>query len=422
VACPSDAFCFVITVEKTNNRYLCVQFKNIMSNTVYIVSAVRTPFGSFGGALKDVPATKLGATAIKAAIERAGIKPGQVDEVLMGCVIQANLGQAPARQAAKYAGLPDKTICTTVNKVCASGMKAIAQGAQSIMLGDSDVVVAGGMENMSSVPFYVENLRWGNKYGNTSMIDGLAKDGLTDCYHGYAMGCAADLTAVEHKISREEQDAFAIESYKRSQSAWDNGNFKNEVVPVEIPSKKGDAIKVEKDEEPWNVKFDKIPGLKPAFGKEGTVTAANASTMNDGAAALVLMSESKAKELGIKPIAIIRSYADAEQEPEKFTTTPSIAVPKAVKKAGLSMKDINYFELNEAFSVVGIANIKLMDLDPAKVNAHGGAVSIGHPLGASGARIIVTLLNVLQQQNAKYGAAGICNGGGGASAMVIEKV
>jgi acetyl-CoA C-acetyltransferase len=278
------------------------------------------------------------------------------------------------------------------------------------------------MENMSSVPFYVENLRWGNKYGNTSMIDGLAKDGLTDCYHGYAMGCAADLTAVEHKISREEQDAFAIESYKRSQSAWDNGNFKNEVVPVEIPSKKGDAIKVEKDEEPWNVKFDKIPGLKPAFGKEGTVTAANASTMNDGAAALVLMSESKAKELGIKPIAIIRSYADAEQEPEKFTTTPSIAVPKAVKKAGLSMKDINYFELNEAFSVVGIANIKLMDLDPAKVNAHGGAVSIGHPLGASGARIIVTLLNVLQQQNAKYGAAGICNGGGGASAMVIEKV
>ncbi len=396
--------------------------QNIMSNTVYIVSAVRTPIGSFGGVLKDVPATKLGAAAIKAAIERAGIKPEQVDEVLMGCVIQANLGQAPARQAAKYAGLPDKTICTTVNKVCASGMKAIAQGAQSIMLGDSDVVVAGGMENMSTVPFYVENLRWGNKYGNTTMIDGLAKDGLTDCYHGYPMGCAADLTAVEHKISREEQDAFAIESYKRSQSAWDNGNFKNEVVPVEIPSKKGDAIKVEKDEEPWNVKFDKIPGLKPAFSKEGTVTAANASTMNDGAAALVLMSEAKAKELGVKPIAIIRSYADAEQEPEKFTTTPSVAVPKAVKKAGLGMKDINYFELNEAFSVVGIANIKLMDLDPAKVNAHGGAVSIGHPLGASGARIIVTLLNVLQQQNAKYGAAGICNGGGGASAMVIEKI
>ena len=395
---------------------------NTMSNTVYIVSAVRTPIGSFGGVLKDVPATKLGAAAIKAAIERAGVKPDQVDEVLMGCVIQANLGQAPARQAAKYAGLPDKVICTTVNKVCASGMKAIAQGAQSIMLGDSDIVVAGGMENMSSVPFYVDNLRWGNKYGNTAMIDGLAKDGLTDCYHGYAMGCAADITAVEHKISREEQDAFAIESYKRSQSAWEKGNFKNEVVPVEIPSKKGDAVKIEKDEEPWNVKFDKIPGLKPAFSKEGTVTAANASTMNDGAAALVLMSESKAKELGIKPIAIIRSYADAEQEPEKFTTTPSLAVPKAVKKAGLNMSDIAYFELNEAFSVVGIANIKLMKLDPAKVNAHGGAVSIGHPLGASGARIIVTLLNVLDQQHAKYGAAGICNGGGGASAMVIEKV
>lgn len=388
---------------------------------VYIVSAVRTPIGSFGGALKDVPATKLGAAAIKAAIEKAGIKPEQVDEVLMGCVLQANLGQAPARQAAKFAGLPDNVVCTTVNKVCASGMKAIAQGAQSIMLGDSEIVVAGGMENMSAVPFYVENLRWGNKYGNTGLIDGLAKDGLTDCYHGYAMGCAADLTAVEHKISREEQDAFAIESYKRSQSAWDQGYFKNEVVPVEIPSKKGGAIKVEKDEEPWNVKFDKIPGLKPAFGKEGTVTAANASTMNDGAAAVVLMSAEKAKALGIKPLAIIRSYADAEQEPEKFTTTPSVAVPKAVKKAGLQMSDIDYFELNEAFSVVGLANIRIMNLDPAKVNAHGGAVSIGHPLGASGARIIVTLLNVLQQRNAKYGAAGICNGGGGASAMVIEK-
>jgi acetyl-CoA C-acetyltransferase len=392
------------------------------NNQVYIVSAVRTPFGSFGGTLKDVPATKLGAAAIKAAIEKAGIQPGQVDEVLMGCVLQANLGQAPARQAAKMAGLPDKVICTTVNKVCASGMKSIAQGAQSILLGDADIVVAGGMENMSAVPFYVENLRWGNKYGNTGLIDGLAKDGLTDCYHGYAMGCAADLTAVEYKISREEQDAFAIESYKRSQSAWDNGGFKNEVVPVEIPSKKGEAVKFEKDEEPWNVKFDKIPGLKPAFGKEGTVTAANASTMNDGAAAVVLMSAQKANELGIKPLAIIRSYADAEQEPEKFTTTPSVAVPKAVKKAGLQMSDIEYFELNEAFSVVGLANIKIMNLDPAKVNAHGGAVSLGHPLGASGARIIVTLLNVLQQKNAKLGAAGICNGGGGASAMVIERV
>ncbi len=389
---------------------------------VYIVSAVRTPIGSFGGSLKDIPATKLGATVIKSAIEKAGIKPGQVDEVLMGCVLQANLGQAPARQAAKYAGLPDTVVCTTVNKVCASGMKAIAQGVQSIMLGDSDIVVAGGMENMSSVPFYVENLRWGNKYGDTKLIDGLAKDGLTDCYHGYAMGCAADLTAVENKISREEQDAFAIESYTRSQNAWNNGKFKNEVVPVEIPSRKGEIIKFEKDEEPWNVKFDKIPGLKPAFGKEGTVTAANASTMNDGAAALVLMSKEKADELGIKPIAKIISYADAEQAPEKFTTTPSVAVPKAVKKAGLKMNDIDYHELNEAFSVVGIANIKLMNLDPAKVNVNGGAVSIGHPLGASGARIIISLINVLKQNNGKYGSAGICNGGGGASAMVIENV
>ncbi|HEY0679274.1 MAG TPA: thiolase family protein [Chitinophagaceae bacterium] len=394
-----------------------------MNNSkVYIVSAVRTAIGSFGGSLKDVPAPRLGATVIKEALAKAGIKPEQVDEVLMGCVLQANLGQAPARQAAKLAGLPDSVVCTTVNKVCASGMKAIAQGAQSILLGDSEIVVAGGMENMSAVPFYIENMRWGNKYGNSSVIDGLAKDGLTDCYHGYAMGCAADLTAVEHKISREEQDAFAIESYKRSQSAWDNGSFKNEVIPVEIPSKKGDVVVFAKDEEPWNVKFDKIPGLKPAFGKEGTVTAANASTMNDGAAAVVLMSEAKANALGIKPLAIIHSYADAEQAPEKFTTTPSVAVPKAVKKAGLQMSDINYFELNEAFSVVGLANISLMKLDPSKVNAHGGAVSIGHPLGASGARIIVTLLNVLQQKNAKYGAAGICNGGGGASAMVIERV
>ena len=345
---------------------------------VYIVSAVRTPIGSFGGTLKDIPATKLGAIAIRSAIEKAGIQPEQVEEVLMGCVLQANLGQAPARQAAKYAGLPDKVICTTVNKVCASGMKAIAQAAQSIMLGDADIIVAGGMENMSSVPFYVENLRWGNKYGDTKLIDGLAKDGLTDCYHGYAMGCAADLTATEHKISREEQDAFAIESYTRSQNAWNSGKFKDEVVVVEVPSRK-ETIKFEKDEEPWNVKFDKIPGLKPAFGKDGTVTAANASTMNDGAAALVLMSKEKANELGIKPIAKIISYADAEQAPEKFTTTPSLAVPKAVKKAGLKMSDIDYYELNEAFSVVGVANIKLMSLDPAKVNVNGGAVSLVIP-------------------------------------------
>lgn len=389
--------------------------------TVYIVSAVRTPMGSFGGSLKDVPATQLGATAIKAAIERAGVNPDQVDEVLMGCVIQANMGQAPARQAAKAAGLPDKVICTTVNKVCASGMKAIAQGAQSILLGDSDIVVAGGMENMSAVPFYVESLRWGNKYGTTSLIDGLQKDGLTDCYSNFAMGCAADICAAENKVSREEQDTFAIESYKRSQAAWDNGSFKDEVVPVTIASKKGDVV-VDRDEEPWNVKFDKIASLKPAFGKEGTVTAANASTMNDGAAAVVLMSKEKADELGIKPIAILRSYADAEQEPTWFTTTPSIAVPRAVKKAGLEMSAVEYVELNEAFSVVGIVNTKNMGLDPAKVNVNGGAVSLGHPLGCSGARIIVTLIHVLKQKNGKIGAAGICNGGGGASAMVIERV
>jgi len=389
---------------------------------VFIVSAVRTPIGSFGGTLKDIPATRLGATAIKSAIEKAGIKPGDVDEALMGCVLQANLGQAPARQAAIYAGLPDTVICTTINKVCASGMKAISQGAQSILLGDADIVVAGGMENMSAVPFYVENMRWGNKYGDTKLVDGLAKDGLTDCYHGYAMGCAADLTATEHKISREEQDAFAIISYTRSQTAWGEGKFKDEVVAVEIPSRKGDPVKFEKDEEPWNVKFDKIPGLKPAFGKDGTVTAANASTMNDGAAALVLMSKEKVDELGLKPIAKIISYADAEQAPEKFTTTPSIAVPRAIKKAGLKMSDIDYYELNEAFSVVGLANIKLMNLDPSKVNVNGGAVSLGHPLGASGARIIVSLINVLKQNKGKYGAAGICNGGGGASAMIIESL
>lgn len=390
--------------------------------TIYIVSAVRTPMGSFGGALKDVPATQLGATAIKAAVERAGIDPQQVDEVLMGCVLQANLGQAPARHAAKAAGLPDKVIATTINKVCASGMKAIAQGAQSILLGDADIVVAGGMENMSAVPYYVPNLRWGNKYGDTILVDGLAKDGLTDCYSQFAMGCAADICASEKKISREEQDAFAIESYKRSQAAWNDGKFNDEVVPVQIPSKKGDATVVSKDEEPWNVKFEKMASLKPAFGKEGTVTAANASTMNDGAAAVVLMSKEKADELNIKPIAVIRSYADAEQEPTWFTTTPSIAVPKAVKKAGLEMNDIDFVELNEAFSVVGIINTKNMNLNPAKVNVNGGAVALGHPLGCSGARIIVTLINILKQNNGKYGAAGICNGGGGASAMVIENV
>lgn len=378
--------------------------------------------GSFGGSLKDFSAPQLGAIAIKAAVERAGIQPDQVQEVLMGCVIQANTGQAPARQAAKFAGLPDSVICTTVNKVCASGMKAIAQGSQAILLGDADVVVAGGMESMSNVPFYSPNLRWGNKYGNVQLVDGLAKDGLTDVYHNYAMGNAAELCAKECNISREEQDAFAIESYKRSQAAWNNGSFDAEVVPVPIPQRKGDPILFAKDEDAFNVKFDKIPELKPAFVKDGTVTAANASTMNDGAAAVVLMSKEKADAMGIKPLAVIRSYADAEQAPEWFTTTPAMAVPKAVAKAGLEMNQIDYVELNEAFSVVGIANIQKMKLDPAKVNVHGGAVSLGHPLGCSGARIIVTLLHVLKQHGGKIGAAGICNGGGGASAMVIENI
>jgi len=392
------------------------------NKTVYIVSAVRTPIGSFGGVLKSFSATQLGAIAIKAAVERAGLQPSQIDEVLMGCVLQANLGQAPARQAAILAGLPNSVICTTVNKVCASGMKAIAQGAQSILLGDADIIVAGGMENMSNVPYYAQDLRWGNKYGNVNLIDGVAKDGLTDVYNNYAMGNAAELCARECHISREAQDEFAIESYKRSQKAWESGKFDEEIVAVEIPQRKGAPLKVARDEEPYNVKFEKVPELKPAFEKEGTVTAANASTMNDGAAAVVLMSATKADELGIKPLAIIRSYADAEQAPEWFTTTPSLAVPKAVAKAGLQMSEIDFVELNEAFSVVGIANIQKMNLNPSKVNVHGGAVSLGHPLGCSGARIIVTLINVLKQNGAKIGAAGICNGGGGASAMVIEAV
>jgi acetyl-CoA C-acetyltransferase len=389
---------------------------------VYIISAVRTPIGSFGGSLKDFSATQLGAIAIKGAIEKAGVNPALVNDVLMGCVIQANLGQAPARQAAKFANLPNEVNCTTINKVCASGMKAISQAAQSILLGDADIVVAGGMESMSNVPFYQENIRWGNKYGNVSLLDGLAKDGLTDVYDGKAMGNAAELCASTCGISRADQDAFAIESYQRSQAAVNAGKFDNEIVPVEIPQRKGNPILFTKDEEPFNVKFEKIPELKGAFIKDGTVTAANASTMNDGAAALVLMSAAKANELGLKPIAKIIAYADAEQAPEWFTTTPALAVPKAVAKAGLKMEDIAYWELNEAFAVVGIENSRRMKLDATKVNVNGGAVSIGHPLGCSGARIIVTLINVLKQNNAKYGAAGICNGGGGASAMVIENM
>ena len=387
---------------------------------VYIISAVRTPIGSFGGSLKDLTATQLGAIAIKGALQKAGIEGSLVNDVLMGCVIQANLGQAPARQAAKFAGLPNQVNCTTINKVCASGMKAIAQAAQSILLGDADIVIAGGMESMSNVPYYSPKLRWGNKYGDVQLLDGLAKDGLTDVYDGKAMGVAAELCARECGIDREAQDAFAIESYRRSQAAWTEGKFDDELVPVEIPQRKGDAVVITKDEEPFNVKFEKIPTLQPAFQKDGTVTAANASTMNDGAAALLLMSKEKAMALGLKPLAKIIGYADAEQAPEWFTTSPALALPKAVAKAGLTMNDIDYWELNEAFAVVGIENTKRMQLDPLKVNVHGGAVSIGHPLGCSGARIIVTLIHILKQYKAKYGAAGICNGGGGASAMVIE--
>ncbi|MBK7123333.1 MAG: acetyl-CoA C-acyltransferase [Chitinophagaceae bacterium] len=389
---------------------------------VYIISAVRTPIGSFGGSLKGFTATQLGSIAIKGALEKAGIKPALVNEVLMGAVIQANLGQAPAQQAAKFAGLPDEVCCTTINKVCASAMKAIAQGAQSILLGDADIVIAGGMESMSNAPFYADSLRWGNKYGNAQLIDGLAKDGLIDVYDGKAMGNAAELCAVTCGITREAQDVFAVESYKRSQAAIAAGKFDNEIVPVAIPQRKGDPVLFAKDEEPFNVKFEKIPDLKGAFQKDGTVTAANASTMNDGAAALVLMSKEKANELGLKPLAKILAYADATQAPEWFTTAPALAVPLAVAKAGLKMTDIEYWELNEAFAVVGIENSKRMELDPATVNVNGGAVSLGHPLGCSGARIIVTLINVLKQNNAKYGAAGICHGGGGASAMVIENM
>lgn len=388
---------------------------------VYIVSAVRTPMGSFGGALAEVSATQLGATAIKAAVERAGINGADVQDVFMGSVLQANLGQAPARQAAKFAGLPDGVQCTTVNKVCASGMKSVIFGTQAIRLGDSDVVVAGGMENMSATPYYVEKGRYGYKYGHGQLIDGIVKDGLTDVYHNNAMGCSADLCATEHSISREAQDNYAIESYKRSAAAWSAGKFKDEVTAVTVKTRKGE-VQVIEDEEYKNVMFDKIPGLKPVFTKEGTVTAANASTINDGAAALVLMSKEKMEALGCKPLAKVIGYADAEQAPEKFTTAPAIALPKAVEKAGLKMSDIGFFEINEAFSVVALANLKLMNLDAAKVNVNGGAVALGHPLGASGARIIVTLLSVLKQNNAKYGAAAICNGGGGASAIVIENL
>ncbi|MFD2890589.1 acetyl-CoA C-acyltransferase [Flavobacterium chuncheonense] len=391
-----------------------------MNKKVVIVSAVRTPIGSFMGALSSVPATKLGAAAIKGALNKINLNPTEVDEVLMGNVVQAGNGQAPARQAAIFAGIPDTVPCTTINKVCASGMKAVMQGAQAIMAGDADVVVAGGMENMSLIPHYV-HMRNGVKFGPTSLVDGMQKDGLTDAYDNNAMGVCADLCATEHNISREEQDNFAIQSYTRSAAAWDSGKFDSEIVPVEVPQRRGDAIVVSKDEEYTNVKLDKIPALAAVFTKEGTVTAANASTINDGAAALILMSEEKANALGLKPLAYIKSYADAAQEPKWFTTAPAKALPKALDKAGLAISDIEYFEFNEAFSVVGLANAKILGLDNNKVNVNGGAVSLGHPLGCSGARIIVTLINVLEQNNAKLGAAAICNGGGGASAIVIEK-
>ena len=393
-----------------------------MAKEVFIVAAVRTPIGSFGGALKTLSATQLGSIAIKGALDRIKLNTNFVDEVIMGSVMQAGLGQAPARQASKGAGLPDKVIATTVNKVCASGMKAIAMATQNILLGDVDVVIAGGMESMSNVPFYNNHQRWGHKYGDIIIEDGLAKDGLIDAYDKVAMGNFADLCAQVNNISRAEQDAFAIASYQKAQAAIENGFFENEIVSIIIPQRKGESIIVHQDEEPYNVKFDKVPQLKPAFTNAGTVTAANASTMNDGAAALILMSGEKVKELGLKPLAKILSYADAEQDPKWFTTTPALAVPKALIKANLKIEQINFFEFNEAFSVVGIVNTQLLKLDPNKVNVNGGAVSLGHPLGCSGARIVVTLINVLQKNNAQYGAAAICNGGGGASAIIIEKI
>jgi len=391
-----------------------------MSKEVVIVSAARTPIGSFLGALSTIPAPKLGAVAIKGALDKINLKPELVDEVLMGNVVQAGTGQAPARQAAIYASIPDTVPCTTVNKVCSSGMKAVMQAAQSIALGDTEIVVAGGMENMSLIPHYL-HARTGTKFGPASLIDGMQKDGLVDAYDQNAMGVCADDCATEYNFSREDQDAFAIQSYKRSAAAWDAGKFDNEVVPVEVPQRRGEPIVVSKDEEYTNVKIEKIPALRPAFTKEGTVTAANASTINDGAGAMVLMSADKAKELGLTPLATIKSYADAAQEPKWFTTAPAKALPKALDKAGIKLEDVDFFEFNEAFSVVGLANMKILGLSDDKVNVNGGAVSLGHPLGCSGVRILITLLNVLEQNDAKTGAAAICNGGGGASALVLQR-
>lgn len=392
-----------------------------MNKKVVIVSAARTPIGSFMGALSTVPAPRLGAAAIKGALDKINLDVNLVDEVIMGNVVQAGEGQAPARQAALFAGLSNEVPCTTINKVCASGMKAIIQAAQAIMAGDAEVVVAGGMENMSMIPHYV-HMRNGNKFGPSTLVDGMQKDGLVDAYDNNAMGVAADLCASKYEFSRETQDAFAIQSYERSGKAWEAGKFDNEIVPVEVPQRRGDAILVTKDEEFTNVKLDKIASLRPAFTKEGTVTAANASTINDGAAAVVVMSEEKANALGLKPLAYVTGYADAAHEPEWFTTAPAKALPKALKKANVALENVDFFEFNEAFSVVGLANAKILGLDQSKINVNGGAVSLGHPLGCSGARIVVTLINVLEQNNAKVGAAAICNGGGGASAIVIERV
>lgn len=386
---------------------------------VVIVSAVRTPIGSFLGSLSSISATQLGATAIKGALKKINLDPTKVDEVLMGCVLQANLGQAPAKQAALFAGIPNTVPCTTVNKVCASGMKAIMQAAQAIACGDAEIIVAGGMENMSQAPHYLE-ARTGKKMGNIDLIDGMLKDGLTNVYDGKHMGTCGDLCANDNNFTREDQDNFAIESYKRSANAWKEGKFDDEIVPVEVPQRKGDPILITEDEEYKNVFIEKIPSLRPVFNKDGTVTAANASTLNDGAAALVIMSKEKANELNLKPLATIKGYADASLEPEWFTIAPAKALPKALDKASVSLNDVDYFEFNEAFSVVGLANTKLLGLDPSKVNVNGGAVSLGHPLGCSGARIVVTLINVLKQNDGNIGAAAICNGGGGASAIVIQ--
>lgn len=392
-----------------------------MSKNVVIVAAARTPIGSFLGSLSSVSASKLGTVAIKGAMDKINLDPASVNEVLMGNVVQAGVGQAPARQAAIGAGIPDTVPCTTVNKVCASGMKAVMLGAQSIMLGDNDIVIAGGMENMSRIPHYV-HLRNGHKFGPQSMVDGMQKDGLVDAYDGNAMGVCADQCATEYEFSREDQDNYAIQSYERSAAAWEAGKFDDEVVPVAVPQRRGDDVIVSKDEEYTNVRMDKIPNLRPAFTKDGTVTAANASTINDGAGAVVLMSEEKAKELGLTPLCVIKGFADAAHEPEWFTTAPSKALPKALAKAGVSQDDVDFFEFNEAFSVVGLANMKILGLTDKNVNVNGGAVSLGHPLGCSGVRILITLLNVLKQNNGKLGAAAICNGGGGASAIVIENL